>query len=307
MSEPVQVSVVIATRNRRGFLAEAIASVLAQDYRAWELVVVDDSSTDDTVEFLRGLSHPAIVTILLDGHPGRSAARNAGLAAARGELVMFLDDDDLLRPQALSVLAPPLLEDAEAVASVGRRYRFEGTRGSAIPHPSRPMRLRVVDDLLCGWGSVSGQNLYRTAAVRAVGGYEAWPVCEDRDLWLKVASLGPVLTRPEIVLDYRVHGGQSTKEGVEAVRARVFAAYIATLPPGQRRRARRLQKSGEDRWRAHLLSQQRRRLPAFLLAVRSILRRPSVVRSPLLSRVMRDVFRATIPGIGRVLRRLGAR
>ena len=290
------VSVVIPTRNRRGFLEEAIASVTAQDYESWELIVVDDASTDGTAAFLATLSDPRVRHVRLEEHGERSAARNRGLAEARGELVMFLDDDDRLRPGALSALAPPLLADREAVAAVGARYRFTAESGARIPHPQVPMRLRVEEDVLCLWLGASAQNLFRTAVVRSVGGYDAaLRVSEDRDLWIKVAARGPVLARPEIVMDGRIHPGQTDTTGREDMRALIFSRYIATLPPSRRRRARRIQKSGEDRWSAHQHAKSRRWLPAFFLAVRSVVRHPGVLRSPLLGRVMREVLGNSLP------------
>src|SRR5207249_6673035 len=94
------VSVVIATRNRRLFLSEAIATVQQQTFDDWELIVVDDASTYDTPSFLGGLRDSRIRDIRQATHGQRSVARNRGLADARGEFVMFLDDDDLLRHDA---------------------------------------------------------------------------------------------------------------------------------------------------------------------------------------------------------------
>ena len=294
--EPGLVSVVIATHDRRPLLEEAIASVVAQDDHPWELLVVDDASSDDTREFLGGLSDPRIRTLAPPEHGGRAAACGLGLEQARGAFVLFLDDDDRLRPHALSLLVGALLSDPEAVAAVGARYRFQGDRGAAIPHPATPMRLRVEEELLCGWSSVSGQNLYRTEVVRRLGGYDArfWPA-DDRDLWLRVAALGPVRTRPEIVLEYRAHASQSDKRGIEAIRAAVYQRYIETLAPPERRRARRIQKSGEDRWTAQQSLQRGRRAAAMIYLLRSIVRRPAVVRSPLLGKVTQEVFWNSLP------------
>lgn len=290
------VTVVIPTRNRRALVEEAIASVMAQDYPAWELIVVDDASEDETPAYLETLADPRVRTIRLARHGERSAARNRGLAEARGEFVMFLDDDDLLRPGALSALAPALLADPVAVAAVGARYRFTAKRGVRIPHPASPMKLEIADELLCGWGSVSGQNLYRTQVVRAVEGFDpVLSLCEDRDLWLKLATRGPILTRPEIVVDFRVHEGQASRAGVEAHRHAVYSRHIALLPPERRARARRIQRSGEDRWSSIVLRQQGRRGAAFLAAVRSILRHPGVLRSPLLGPLTQEIFWNSLP------------
>ena len=98
MSTP-KLSVVIPTRNRRALLARTLPTVLAQDLppKDYEVVVVSDGSTDGTVEFLQELSRTSPVTLrILDRpHQGIAAAENAGIDAARGLVVMILDDDTL--------------------------------------------------------------------------------------------------------------------------------------------------------------------------------------------------------------------
>ena len=98
------VSVVIATRNRRAWLTESVASVQHQTDIAWELVVVDDASTDDTAAWLAAQSDPRLHREHLALPGERSVGRNTGLARARGRWVMFLDDDDRLRAGALQAL-----------------------------------------------------------------------------------------------------------------------------------------------------------------------------------------------------------
>ena len=104
--EHPEVSIVIATRNRRAMLADAVNSVQTQAGVDWELIVVDDASTDDTWDFLSGLHDPRIRCFRQEKQYERSAARNLGLANSRSEFIIFLDDDDLLWPRFY--LAPGL-------------------------------------------------------------------------------------------------------------------------------------------------------------------------------------------------------
>ena len=90
-------SVVLPTRDRVGLLPRAIASVMAQTYANWELLVVNDASADDTEAALAGISDPR-VRILRGGGAGVCAARNLALAEARGALVAYLDDDNIMNP-----------------------------------------------------------------------------------------------------------------------------------------------------------------------------------------------------------------
>ena len=93
------VSVIIPTYNRAAWLKEAIESVLSQTYKQFELIVVDDGSTDPTGELL--LQYGTKLSVLHTGHGGPSAARNCGIAAARGEYIAFLDSDDVWLPDKL--------------------------------------------------------------------------------------------------------------------------------------------------------------------------------------------------------------
>src|SRR3954468_14064804 len=100
-----KVSIVIPTRDRAALLGETIESVLAQSYRNWEAIVVDDNSTDGTVELMRAYEQQddrIKFSQLAPARSGAPAARNHGVALASGEFVIFLDSDDLLAPDCLA-------------------------------------------------------------------------------------------------------------------------------------------------------------------------------------------------------------
>lgn len=98
------ISVVTPTRDRRDFLERAIASVTSQSYANWELVVVDDGSSDSTPDFLARLGDPRVRSYRCDGR-GACAARNVALANLRGEIVAYLDDDNIMHPHWLKSVA----------------------------------------------------------------------------------------------------------------------------------------------------------------------------------------------------------
>ena len=100
------VSVIIPTHNRSHFLAEAIDSICTQTFGDFELIVVDDGSSDGTQALLeaRGSEDKRIIPISLDANAGCNHARNVALDRARGRYIAFLDDDDLAMPQRLDVL-----------------------------------------------------------------------------------------------------------------------------------------------------------------------------------------------------------
>src|SRR5258705_13939604 len=97
-----QVSVVIPTHNRSEFLRSAIASVLGQTYQDFELIVVDDASTDSTAEVVVSFNDSRIKFIRHQTNQGGSAARNTGIRASKCDYIAFLDDDDEWSPRKLS-------------------------------------------------------------------------------------------------------------------------------------------------------------------------------------------------------------
>ncbi len=280
-----RVSVVVPTRNRRDLLIETLSSVRDQTLADWELLVVDDDCSDGTAEYLDGFMDTRLRRFRPAGHGERSAARNLGLANAQADYVMFLDDDDLLWPDALRLLVSELDSDSSLVAAVGsRRFReinqdstlhFQISRAATIHGGWR--------DLLFNWTPNSGQNLYRADAVRAVGGYDTRCLpCEDRAMWLRIAHMGPVRVIPQVVLEYRVHAGQSKPLDVDEIRETVFRNFIDTLAPDDREVALRLRRAvaiGQD---------------SFSSWFRSIAVAPYLLRSPISRRPLwwqfRDLF-----------------
>ncbi|MDT7541862.1 MAG: hypothetical protein QOE33_1766 [Acidobacteriota bacterium] len=308
------ISVVIATRDRRELLAEAVESVRHQTSSEWELLVVDDASRDDTQAWLASLNDERVRAFRLDEHSERSVARNRGLEEARGEFVMFLDDDDRLRPQALAYLVESLRRDARAVAAVGARVKFkEGVYATRINHPVRlskrliwpslkTTRREIVPELLAGWGwsAVSGQTLYRTDVVRRAGGYPAdVVVVEDRALWLRVARLGTVVVLPDVVLDYRDHGGQWRPANLFEMRREVFTRFIAELPEEAQTSARRARAGGECLYRADAEFERARYGVALICYLKSCVVAPQLFLSPLTAPA---IMRAAVSSLARLLR-----
>src|SRR5215212_1699019 len=125
------VSVVIPCYNQAHFLGEAIESVLAQSYPNFEIVVVDDGSTDDTSEV--AAYYPG-VRLVRQENKGLSGARNVGLARSEGEYLVFLDADDRLLHEALEAHLEHLKANPEC-AFVSGHYRFMAVDGSPLPTP----------------------------------------------------------------------------------------------------------------------------------------------------------------------------
>jgi glycosyltransferase involved in cell wall biosynthesis len=298
---PPDVTVVICTRNRRVWLEQCVESVRGQAGVSLEIVVVDDASSDGTLNWLRTVSDHRVGTIHLPVSSERSAARNRGLAEARGQYVMFLDDDDWLWPGALRILATGLETHPEAVAAVGARsvwFTAENYQRRDA-HPRIPRVRDVMQELLAGWSAVSGQNLYRTALVRGAGGYDSTVIpCEDRDLWLRLAVVGPVVLRPEIVMTYRLYPGQSRPLHIRQIRERVARKAIRSMPAGKRRQGLLLRRSNALLDLAEDALTEGRFGAGLVAAAQAVAAAPAIYCSPLIGEwVLRRLA-------GRVARRL---
>jgi glycosyltransferase involved in cell wall biosynthesis len=291
-----RVSVVIPTHNRRALLEDTIASVHAQRGVNVELIVVDDASTDDTWEWLTRQKN--LVPIRQEKNARESQARNTGFAAATAPYVMFFDDDDLLEPGALAHLHAELLKEPDAVAAVGARWDWftdEGW-GRRDVHP-RIRRVRnVFYDFLFGWSAIPGQCLFRSDAVRAVGGYDPGiSYVADRDMCLRVARKGPAVLVPRIVMKYRISRHQFRPADIVDQREYVAQKAIASLPPHEQRRAARIRRAGVGVNTAD----ERARAREFVSAARSLAialaSSPRIFANPLIaSWVFQRMARATL-------------
>jgi hypothetical protein len=299
----ISVTVLTATRNRRRYLSEAIATVREQSITDWEMIVIDDASTDDTPAFLQGLHDPRVSWLRAERQGGQSRAYNLGLAKARGRYVMFLDDDDLLRPDALERLSGALEAQPHAVSAAGACRIFHDDGDSVRPYrPARAHTRIMWREFLFGWWSNSGQNLHRTAVVREVGGFDpaSGPV-HDRKLWLQLARRGPICVLPSVTMEYRQHATQVTKlSGIPPFREALWREFIEQLPPSQQSAGRRVRRSAELAERSRAARIERRFARALGLQARACLTTPSLLLSPFLARplwweIKKSVSRSTAP------------
>jgi glycosyltransferase involved in cell wall biosynthesis len=214
VSDPL-VTVITPVHNGERFLGEALESLIAQDYAPLESVVVDDGSTDGTAAVARRFP----VTYLHQAKRGPAAARNAGLAIARGSLVAFLDADDVLPRTKLSTQARYLAAHPEVDCVLGRQ-EFRCEPGFEIP----PWLARdLVYEELGGIPLVSA--MFRRPVLDALGGFDpAYRVSDDLDLFVRMRERGhryEVLA--DLVLYRRIHGGnlylRPDPPGVELMRS----------------------------------------------------------------------------------------
>ena len=235
------ITVIIPTRNRLVFLREAVASVLSQSFGDWEMIVVDDCSQDGTWDWLQCLGDGRIRAVRMQEHRERSAARNAALREARGEYVLFLDDDDWLLEDALSRLFGALHCQPAAIGAAGA-HLYKNSRGQwkAVRLCRRRCCRDISEELWLGLVLRQGQTLLRTSVVRDAGGWNENISCaEDVEIWVRLARFGPVVFIPEAVFAYREHPGQERKTNLAARGRFIDRCFMAGLAGQERQRAER--------------------------------------------------------------------
>lgn len=181
------VSVIVPTYNRAGLLRETVDSVLAQTYPRVELVVVDDGSTDETPALLA--SYGARIRVIRKQNGGGTAARNTGIAAARGDLISVLDHDDLLLPDKIAHQVA-LLQERPELGLVHCGYYRMDRHGRYLDKvtdlPEGDVRMRIV----LGCFIWSGAPLIRRAVLDEVGPFDERIWSSDADMWLRIALAG---------------------------------------------------------------------------------------------------------------------
>jgi GT2 family glycosyltransferase len=223
-----RVSVLMTTRNGARFIRDSIDSVLAQTLTDFELVIVDDGSTDETPAILAGYGDPRLRVVRPDRNLGVAEARNFGLAACRGEYIAALDHDDISLPERLAVQLHYLDAHPEVVLA-GTEVLLRMQDGRIVPTDHAPgsspalVHWMLHVDNPFTWSSV----MIRAAALRRLGAFmrrEAEPA-DDFDLYHRLLGVGALARLDEALTIYRWHAANTTY----AQRERLFASACATL------------------------------------------------------------------------------
>ncbi len=217
--DPPDVTVIIPTKDRYGFLSRALDSVFAQEGVATEVIVVDDGSSEETAHFLGELADPRLRVLRNASSAGVAAARNRGIGAARGRWLAFLDDDDLWAPRKLRLQLDR--------ASGGASFVYCGV--VAVGDPDGPTEIAATDpgqlrDGLLEYNLVGSPStvMVRTGLVRRAGGFdEGMSVLADWDLWIRVLLDGEAKAAacPEPLVAYVKHRKSMHRVDADAILA----------------------------------------------------------------------------------------
>ena len=229
-----RVSVIIPTYNRAGLVAESVQSVLAQKSTDFEIIVVDDGSTDDTKQVIESFAESRIKYVY-QNNQGAPAARNAGLAHARGEYIMFLDSDDVLTEDALRQGTQVLSDNNDVAFSFGQAYLMDESRHvfgmrkqagqtSYIRAGTEEIRQAILN----GNHIPTSTIMARRKCLSETGLFENSfrDGSEDFQFWVRLAKSYAVAYIASPLVKYRVHQTSMTQErkatDIERSNRRIF-------------------------------------------------------------------------------------
>ena len=242
MGQP-QVSVVIPVWNGERYLREAIESVLEQSLESFEVVVIDDGSTDGTSGILEEYANNGRIRVHRQTNQGLVAALNAGLRIAQSIYVARLDADDVCMPGRLAAQLrylechPEVLAVGGAIEMIDEHGNSKGRRGYPVG------QVAATSEMLEGCTLAHPAVMMRKEAVQNVGGYRSFfKHAEDYDLWLRLIAHGPVDNLAEVMIKYRVHPESVTHKHRTSQSLAAAAALVA-----YRRRAQGLPDPFESR------------------------------------------------------------
>lgn len=231
MSRPNKVSVIIPTFSHKQWIMDTLNSVFAQTYTNYEVLVIDDGSTDGTVEILKPLIDAGQIRYIRTKNNGMAAARNTGIAAATGDLVSFLDDDDLWPVNKLAWQVEHLNVNPSCNAIAGAAQLLDGKTTRMLKFSTEPL---TVMSLFDGCPFVSpGQLLIRTKVLIDAGGFPTgfWGA-DDFALWFELAHKGGFHRVNKLALSYRLHENNASKNTPRMLRSlqAVLELQIKKLP-----------------------------------------------------------------------------
>jgi glycosyltransferase involved in cell wall biosynthesis len=230
-----KVSIAIPAYNAMDYLPETLESVLAQTFTDFEVLVVNDGSTDRTAEWVSQLTDPR-VKLISQTNQGLAAARNTGIAHARGEYIAFLDADDLWEPTKLEKQVRVLEENPE----VGLVYTWmalinetgESTGRVFQNHAEGNIWEKLIESNIVGCGSVA---MVRRSCFETLGGFDQnlRSFVEDWDMWLRIAFYHPfkVVKEPLVYYRQRSTSASNNWEAMEQSSRIVLEKAFASAPP----------------------------------------------------------------------------
>ncbi|CAG0981332.1 Glycosyltransferase GlyG [Anaerolineae bacterium] len=228
-----KISVVIPCYNQAHYLGEAVRSVLCQTYQDFEIIVVDDGSTDETSQVAASFGER--VRCVRQENRGLAGARNTGILNARGEFIGLLDADDMWLPSYLSTM----LRAFDKYPTIGAAYcgwQYIDSTGTLLPRtnirvvpPEKAYESMVFMDFMIPSGVFVRRECFDQLGLFDVN-LRAAQGCEDWDMWIRVLTKYPMLGVPQVLVKYRVHSDNmsSNLDQMERAKQAVIVKHFGT-------------------------------------------------------------------------------
>lgn len=231
-SSPVfRISVIIPTYNRAAYLREALASVFAQTFAPQEVIVIDDGSTDETLQVIQDQSRP--IRFYQQAHKGVAEARNVGLRVASGGLIAWLDSDDLWEANFLEAVISLLMSN-EAVDGVYTGFTTIDANGMPLRSSTRTESSdRLYEALVCGNFLVTPSVVVRKVCYDQVGGFDSQlRMAEDYDMWLRLSGKFHLVGISRALVRIRAHATNTISDidGLCQARITLLQKHFGVLP-----------------------------------------------------------------------------
>ena len=230
MNQSPAISVVLPVYNAEAYVREAVESILAQTFTDFELIAINDGSTDDSGSILRELAARDTRIVLVErSNDGLVSALNEGIGRARADLIALMDADDVAMPERFALQHDRMVQEPE-LAVLGSFIRVTDKAGNIIrlrEYPLTPKEAAHHVERDCPVGQPTVM-MWRDAVLKAGGYRKAFCHAEDYDLWLRMSDLGYAIANlPQPLLNYRVHGANVTEVHWEANRRSFTLARLA--------------------------------------------------------------------------------
>ena len=231
MNQSPAISVILPVYNAEAYVREAVESILNQTFTDFELIIINDGSTDGSGVILRELAARDTRIVLIEQpNDGAASARNKGLEMARADLIALMDADDVAMPERFALQHARMIQESE-LAVLGSFIRFMDKVGNIIRLCKYPLNPKEAAHHLekRGCPVANPSVMMRRDAVLKIGGYRKvfYSYAEDYDLWLRMSDLGYAIANlPQPLLSYRVHGANVSEvhwqaQGQLAIMARL--------------------------------------------------------------------------------------
>jgi len=266
----MRISIIIPTYNASRYIRQTIESVLNQTVSEWELVVVDDGSSDNTVQIVEEYCNKdARVRLVMQKNAGVGAARNLGFhsTSPNTAYIAFLDHDDIWPLHTLETLASALDKNASVLAVHGDARYIDKTGRPIKPGEMEAISRRrraIVDSKVVDWPvnanttfavmatcpciQTPGQVLIRRETLKSVGLFDEFAVLPDVDMWLRISVQGDFAYVPNVVVDYRIHDSNESRKERAMANALMHVRQRFILSPALSPEQRTIAKLGLRCW-----------------------------------------------------------